>query len=460
MLKVFSRFFAATLLVMAALATVFASLVGAHNAEDSFVFLDVSESSLVGQVDYPFGDLREALGFQLEGTEEEMVAELVSRQDDLHEFSQEHLSIAGDNVEFTISFGDLGTLLEEDPDKEIRYVQIPFEVDITTPTVPQSLEVKFDPFFAEIEDKTALVLIENNWQAGIFDNGEGQNQDAVFYFTADTPSQVIDLGSPNRLKNFTESISLGLDHIRTGPDHILFVLVLLLPSVLVFSTGAWKPAQGFGKSLWRVTKIATMFTIAHSITFTLAGLEILPLPSAKVTETIIALSIAAAALHNLRPVFPNKEWLIAFGFGLFHGMGFASLVSALQVSKSTQLVSLLGRNVGIEIGQLVVIFVSFTFLYLLRTTRAYPVILKVGSVALALVASAWMVERLFEVDLGTNTLVEKFVRYPRSVVAMAVLTVLAAGYHYLERSRGRLVEASDASSKRDELTDQREPVSV
>jgi len=175
---------------------------------------------------------------------------------------------------------------------------------------------------------------------------------------------------------------LGVDHIRTGPDHILFVPVLLLPAVLVFNT-IWRPAENFGASLWRITRIVSMFTVAHTITFSLAGLDILPLPPSKFVEAIIAISIAAAAIHNLRPIAQNKEWLIAFAFGLFHGMGFAGLVDGLEVSQSTKLLSLLGRNLGIEIGQTVVV--------------------------------------------------------PRSLVVMAILTVVAAAIREVEARKGRLI---------------------
>jgi len=181
---------------------------------------------------------------------------------------------------------------------------------------------------------------------------------------------------------------LGVDHIRTGPDHILFVLVLLLPAVLVFNT-IWRPAENFGASLWRITRVVSVFTVAHTITFSLAGLDILPLPlplplpPSKFVEAIIAISIAAAAIHNLRPIAQNKEWLIAFAFGLFHGMGFAGLVDGLEVSQSTKLLSLLGRNLGIEIGQTVVV--------------------------------------------------------PRSLVVMAILTVVAAAIREVEARKGRLM---------------------
>ena len=221
-------------------------------------------------------------------------------------------------------------------------------------------------------------------------------------------------------------MTLGIDHIKTGPDHILFVLALLLPSVLVFREG-WRPTKGFGSTLWRVLKIATFFTIAHSIMFTLAGMEWLQLPPSKLVEAIIAASIAAAAsVHNLRPIFPNREWLLAFVFGLFHGMGFASLVSSLDVSRPSQLVSLLGRNVGIEIGQVAVILVLFPALYLLRRTPAYSPFLTIGSILLAILAIGWMFERLFETDLGTDGLVDRFASTPNGYWIAAVLTVIAA----------------------------------
>lgn len=91
-------------------------------------------------------------------------------------------------------------------------------------------------------------------------------------------------------------------------------------------------------------------------------------------------------MHNLGPIFPNREWVIAFSFGLFHGLGFASLVSAIEVDRNTQLISPLGRNVGIEIGQATVILVCFGLLYLLRNTVVYRWVMMIGSSVLALVA--------------------------------------------------------------------------
>jgi len=184
----------------------------------------------------------------------------------------------------------------------------------------------------------------------------------------------------------------------------------------------------------------TMFTLAHSVTFTLAGLGLVPSPGAKVTETIIALSIAAAALHNLKPIFPNREWSLSFAFGLFHGMGFASLVSDLDISRSSQLVSLLGRNVGIEIGQVVVILLLFPALFLLRRTPVYQPFLVVASIALAVLAMLWSTERVFEVDLGTDGIVDQFASVPAGYIAAAVLTAAAGGAFLYYRSQNQLID--------------------
>ncbi len=244
-------------------------------------------------------------------------------------------------------------------------------------------------------------------------------------------------------------MELGVNHIRTGPDHILFVLVLLLPSVLVFRGLERMPAESFGSALWRVLKIVTMFTIAHTITFSLAGLDLLPLPPSKFVEAVIAVSIAVAALHNLRPVFHDREWTIAFAFGLFHGMGFASLVGNLDTDRSTQILSLLGRNIGIELGQAFVVVATFPALFLLRRTKAYTGIVTVLSLLFAVVAIGWMIERLFEVELGVSDLVDPVVELPNALVYLAIITALAAAYHRFEDRAGRLVPLAGSEPEAD-----------
>ncbi|MDY7105863.1 MAG: HupE/UreJ family protein [Actinomycetota bacterium] len=429
------------LVSVAALLGLAAAPAGAHTGDQAYLYLDVAENELAGRVELPYGDVRTVFGLSLEGTDEEVLTELEANAAELHEYADAHLSIGAGGEDWPVEFD--GVELLEAEEEWTQYVVLPFEVDLDGGSTPRSLDVGFDPFFDEIDGRDALLLIANDWGAGVIDNTE----EVLVAFDGDTRSRSVDLGDTSQWTNFTSSIELGVDHIRTGPDHIAFVLVLLLPSVLVFvaAPGSWAPGRSFGQGLWRVLKIVTMFTVAHSITFSLAGLGLLPLPPSKLVESIIAVSIAAAALHNLRPVTPNREWLLAFGFGLFHGLGFASLVSGLDVSRETQLVSLLGRNVGIEIGQAIVILMTFPALFLVSRTRFYRPFFVAGSIVLAAIAIAWTIERVLEIELGISRFVDEAIAFPRSIATMVLATAIAAGLYWWEQRNGRLLATADPS---------------
>ncbi|NNE13070.1 MAG: HupE/UreJ family protein [Ilumatobacter sp.] len=419
----------AALLVLGWLITFAPQVASAHSGVQSYLYIDVTDEGLGGRVEMPFGDLRDVLGLGLQGTDEEVLDELRRNEDLLTRYVEDHMTIGDDASNWSYDVIWI-TLLEG----EGGYAVVHFLVDVPYAEVPRVLEVGFDPFFDEIDDRTALILIGNDWKGGIIENGES----VLLGFDPDNRARTIDLGSASQWNNFTASIGQGVDHIETGPDHVLFVAVLLLPSVLVFTT-RWQPADSFGSSLWRILKIVSMFTLAHSITFVLAGIDVIPLPPSRLVETVIALSIAVTALHNLRPVFPNREWSIAFVFGLFHGMGFAGFVQGLDLNQTTKLVSLLGRNVGIEIGQAVVVVLVFPAMFALRRTIWYRPLFTVSSVALAVVALLWMIERLFEVDLRVSRLIDPAIEMPRAIVVVAVLTVIAVLIREVEARAGRLL---------------------
>jgi hypothetical protein len=414
---------------------------GAHTGDESYLYLDITEDALGGRIEFPFADVRTVFGLSLSGSSESIEAEVASNEERLQRYAADHIELGAAGRTWPLEFETV-TLLESENDWG-DYVVLPFVADLGGAAPPRNLDVRFDPFVDEIDGRDAMLLIGNDWNGGVIDNGD----DVLVGFDAGTRSRTIDLQDQSWWKNLSASVEAGLDHIRTGPDHILFVLVLLLPAVLIYVTahgseragGTWVPGRSFGGGLWRILKIATMFTLAHTITFTLAGLDLIPLPPSKLVESVIAASIAAAALHNLWPIAPNREWLMAFGFGLFHGLGFASLVSTLDVSRSTQLVSLLGRNVGIEIGQAIVILMVFPALHLARRLRAYRPAFTVISIGLALVALGWFVERLFEVDLGISGYVDKIVAFPRSLGLAGLATAAVALLYWRERRAGRLL---------------------
>jgi hypothetical protein len=437
--RVSSRFVrvAASLLAIAVGLVALAPPASAHRGDQSYVYLDVGETSLSGRVEFPVLDIRTVFGVDLVPLEgEQFDAAMKGVAPRLQEYAQTIISIGAGGETYPLVFDGVEALSEypEEPDR--NYIILPFTVDKDFTAVPRTLDVTFEPFFDEIQNRDALLLIANDWSAGVFENGE----EVLQSFTPGNRTQAVGLDSGAWWKTVKASTRLGVDHIKTGPDHILFILVLLLPSVLLMGTTGWRAAPSFGSALWRIVKIATMFTVAHTITFSLAGLDILPLPPSKFVESIIAISIALAALHNLRPIARNKEWMIAFGFGLFHGMGFASLVEDLEVSRTTQLLSLLGRNIGIELGQVAVILLAFPTLYLLRRTTLYRPVFVGGSVLLAVVSVGWMIERVFEVDLGINGAVEPVLEFPRVVVYVAIITALAFAWFLRERKADRLLD--------------------
>ena len=114
--------------------------------------------------------------------------------------------------------------------------------------------------------------------------------------------------------------------------------------------------------------VVTAFTLAHSITLTLAALRLVELPS-RLVESAIAASVVLAAVNNLVPVVERRRWMVAFAFGLIHGFGFASVLAELGLPQETLVLSLLGFNLGVELGQLAIVAVFLPTAYALRNTR-------------------------------------------------------------------------------------------
>jgi hypothetical protein len=194
-------------------------------------------------------------------------------------------------------------------------------------------------------------------------------------------------------------IRQGIAHIGQGYDHLLFLIALLLTAVLVPGTKPPQPVDSFRTALWDVARIVTAFTVAHSITLSLASTRLVSLPS-RFVESAIALSVIVAAVNNLRRFLGKDRWVAAFALGLLHGFGFSSTLLDLGLPKDGLIVSLLGFNVGVELGQMAVVAVFLPLAFVLRKTLFYRRgVLLGGSVVIAIVASVWLVERAFVVSI-------------------------------------------------------------
>ena len=199
--------------------------------------------------------------------------------------------------------------------------------------------------------------------------------------------------------SFGALLADGIAHIVGGPDHLLFLVALLLPAVLVRQGGRWQARTQLRPALAEVAWIVTAFTVAHSITLGLASFRMVELP-ARVIEPLIAASVLAAALNNLKPLVTRRLAWVAFAFGLVHGFGFAEVLAPLDLPPPRLALALAGFNLGVEIGQLAIVAFAFAALAALRHWRGYPRwILAGGSALTALVACAWLIERAFDVPV-------------------------------------------------------------
>lgn len=218
-------------------------------------------------------------------------------------------------------------------------------------------------------------------------------------FSQDKPQLSISPEQSNGWSTFVNYIGEGVYHIWIGLDHLLFISMLILPAVLRVKYYRWEQVESFRPAFWNLLKVITAFTVAHSITLSLAALDIVSLPS-RLVESAIALSIIVLALNIFYPIVKHDQWWLAFGFGLLHGFGFASVLSELSMPQATLIQALLGFNVGVELGQLMLVLLVFPLAYLLRATKLYQVPILYGSAALTFIlASIWFVERAFDTAL-------------------------------------------------------------
>ncbi len=204
---------------------------------------------------------------------------------------------------------------------------------------------------------------------------------------------VIDRGAADPMRGFRAALALGMRHIAEGHDHLLFLIALLLPAPMLASGGVWRLRRRPLATVGQLARIVTAFTIGHSLTLIGAAFLGWQLP-ARPVEIGIALSILVSAIHAWRPIFPGREPLVAAGFGLVHGLAFATVVGRFGLGMEEKAASILGFNLGIELVQLLVVLAVVPSLLLLSRTRLYTSFRSLGAGFAGLAAIAWIIERV------------------------------------------------------------------
>ena len=364
----------------------FAAHAHAHAVGENYVFLEIQENVINGHFEIHTDDLKQKLSIDIQSRGKEHALDIVNETAPaVQDYIQKHFTLGGDGNTFAIQFTEQGILNEN-----ATFAQYFFNIPLSR--VPDILEVQHEMLYEDDRFHRGLLLISYNAKTDTEYTGE---HTALIFSQADT-RQELDLRQEIRgLLYPRQFIWQGIMHIWIGLDHILFLVVLLLPAVLRHEEGRWVPLESFSKAMWNVLKIVTLFTIAHSITLSLAAIEIIRLPG-QLVESAIAASIVLVAANNIFPRFKEGSALIIFCFGLFHGLGFASVMGELPFRISQLMKVILYFNVGVELGQLVIVITAFGILFALRKAAQYQSVFLVGgSAAAALIAMVWFVQRAF-----------------------------------------------------------------
>ena len=358
---------------------------GAHKPSDSYLTLTIpaADDAIVGRWDIALRDLDFAIGLDAAGDGKITWGEVKAKAGEISAYALAHLVIAVQGVECVENFKQL--LIDDHSDG--AYAVLRFGVDC--PRAREGVRVSYRLFFdLDPQHRGLLSLV----------TGDG-TQTAVF--GPETPDRTFALSGGSLQRQFVDYFVTGVEHIWNGYDHLLFLISLLLPAVVAWVSNRWVPVASLRVALFDVLKVVTAFTIAHSITLTLASLGVLRAP-ARISESAIALSVIIAACNNLYPIFGRRPWLVAFCFGLIHGFGFANVLSDLALPRGELALALLGFNLGVEAGQLAMVGIFLPYAYLVRDTVTYRRFALVGgSSAIIVLASIWFAERVFDLQIIT-----------------------------------------------------------
>lgn len=355
------------------------ALAFAHKPSDSYLSIDIKNSHLSGRWDIALRDLDFAIGLDENDDGAISWGELRTKSSQINHYVFSRLQLSVSDKACLLLMKEL----KVDGHTDGKYAVLLFNGDceiynIYALTLGYRLFADLDP-----QHRGLLHLTYDN-----------ENTTAVL--DPRLPPRAFSLSSSqSHGTEILDFVHEGIWHIWIGFDHILFLFSLLIPSVMVYQSGKWQSAPHFKSTFWDVLKVVTAFTLAHSITLSLAVLDVINLPSLWV-ESCIAASVILAALNNIFPIFTNQRARLAFAFGLIHGFGFASVLTGMGLTESSKLWSLLGFNLGVEIGQLALVAMFLPIAYQFSRFSLYkPVVLKTCSLGIAGLASLWLLERAF-----------------------------------------------------------------
>ena len=371
-----------------------AKICSAHQAPYTNILLDVNTSVVAVELQIPVPELALAYGQDILKDP----ATIVDRYGpQLKEYLRSHIQpyIKREepwDVRILTMEMDKGTQVLSGPpfwELRVHLVLVPNKNEDT-----RKFLLDYDVVMHEVINHTTLVSVRNDWENGIITD----NPVEVGVIGRDMQTMTIkpfeiNLKKGSSWKGFSSMFHLGMEHIKNGTDHLLFIITLLLPACLLVSNKKWTVYGGMKYSIFRLLKIITAFTIGHSITLLIGALGFVKIPT-QFIEIIIAVSILVSAIHAITPLFYGKEIFIALGFGFIHGLAFSQTLQNLHLASMDLALSVLGFNAGIETMQVAVIAVTIPWFLLMSQTRYFKIVKNVFAGLVSIAAIGWILQRV------------------------------------------------------------------
>jgi len=404
------RFKVQTAAAILMIASTIALTVQAHQPDTSYARIKIGRDSLECEFTYDFITLVRIVP-DLDANSDRQVTdvELAARSAAIHDFIRNNvlLEIGGVTAEFgdsrPVEFpSDVGTAIpEQDYHAATSLVHFKFRRLLDQP--PADIWILFNFFGIFGAAHTVISVIEQDDQGFevlfryyepdyLFDTGYGVEpavkKPSEMTIVDGLPSTVTPTLTPNKpgtrhnldgtvWQQLVSFFWLGVEHIFIGIDHILFLLSLLV--VCKFR---------------ELLKIVTSFTIAHTITLILATLDVIAVPG-RLVETAIAATIVYVAVENFWIRDTSRRWILTFAFGLIHGFGFAGVLKELGLPAVGLVRSLVSFNVGVEVGQVVIVLVLYPWIVALTKWKHGLLVQNAISGTIALCGFGWFLDRAF-----------------------------------------------------------------
>jgi len=343
-----------------------------HQLFESYLFFDLKNSdSPLLRWEIESNNLESQ--FDLDSNKNEIISwkELKKFQSPILQYVKPHFQLWIDDKKVELNFESFE--LERKDDQTFLILSLPLDA-----AAIHSIRIKYDLFFNIDKQQICYVHVQQKKKAPIVEPLKRNKQTVNI-----------------AVENYSISKSMGnffiegIWHIWLGWDHLLFLLMLIISSLSAYLVTQTRAEVGK-----EILKIVTSFSIAHSITLILSTLDIILLPT-KAVEICIAVSVLITALANLRPQQSHPLWQVAFLFGLIHGFGFANALQEMALESEYLVYLLLSFNLGVEAGQLALVFIVLPLLMVLkRKTSLFNLSMKFISGITAVVAVVWVVERV------------------------------------------------------------------